>query len=122
MKKFTGENLFPQNDVDGERPTASLYNAHLKTVRELGYLFRLYDCRHTFATRALESGVDLLTLSQILGHANLKMVSRYAHPSEAHKAEAIKMMDKSKIKNKGKSSLKAVKKQAPATLLDTGTY
>ncbi len=99
MKKFAGENLFPQNDIDGARSTASLFNTHSKTVRSLGYSFRLYDCRHSFATRALESGVDLLTLSQILGHANLKMVSRYAHPSETHKAEAIKMMDKLKIKN-----------------------
>ncbi len=122
IKKFTGENLFPQNDIDGAGSTASLFNTHSKTVRSLGYSFRLYDCRHSFATRALESGVDLLTLSQILGHANLKMVSRYAHPSEDHKAEAIKMMDKSKTKNKGKSSLKAVRKQKTVTLLGTGTH
>lgn len=103
MKKFTGENLFPQNDVDGEKPTGSLAKLHLETIQGLGYSFRLYDCRHTFATRALEMGMNHLTLSQILGHANTKMLSRYAHPSEEHKAEAIKMMDRSKSKIRAKA-------------------
>jgi site-specific recombinase XerD len=47
-----------------------------------------------FATRAPESGIDLLTLASLLGHANLKMVMRYAHPSEERKAEAIRRMQK----------------------------
>ncbi len=75
MKRFDGENLFPQNEIDGQIATTSLNNLHLKAIRQLGFSFWLYDCRHTFATRALESGVDLLTLASTLGHANLKMVS-----------------------------------------------
>jgi site-specific recombinase XerD len=63
----------------------------------------LYDCRHSFATRALESGVDLLTLAAILGHASLKMVSRYAHPSEDHKADAIRRMQQTRISRKAKA-------------------
>ena len=103
MEKFAGENLFPQNEIDGGAATSSLYKMHLTTIRKLGYKFRLYDCRHTFATRALESGIDLLTLASILGHANLKMVSRYAHPSEEHKANAIQRMEKTKARNKAKA-------------------
>ena len=89
--------------LDGGLATTSLNHPRLKEVRSLGYAFRLYDCRHTFATRALESGVDLLTLASILGHANLKMVSRYAHPSEQHQADAIRLMEKSKVKRKAKA-------------------
>jgi len=98
MKKFTGENLFPQNDVDGQSATLTLNKLHLKTVRKLGLSFRLYDARHTFATRAVESGTDLLVLSSILGHSNLKMVVRYAHPPETLKADAMKRMEKGKAK------------------------
>lgn len=98
MKKFKGENLFPQNDIDLAAPTRSLYESHLKTVKKLKYNFRLYDCRHTFASRAVEKGVDLLTLASMLGHSNLKMITRYAHPSERQKANAIRIMENVKAK------------------------
>lgn len=92
LKRFDGIFLFPQNNKDGREFTRWVDYWHLKTIRRLGYKFRLYDCRHAFATRALESGIDLLTLANLLGHANLKMVMRCGHPSEERKAEAIHQM------------------------------
>ncbi len=48
--------------------------------------------RHTFATRALESGMDVKTLSEILGHKNAAItLNRYAHSLLNYK---IMMMDK----------------------------
>lgn len=48
--------------------------------------------RHTFATRALESGMDVKTLSEILGHTNATItLNRYAHSMMNYK---ITMMDK----------------------------
>ena len=42
--------------------------------------------RHTFATRACESGMDIKTLSEILGHKNPSFtLSRYAHSFMDHK-------------------------------------
>lgn len=102
IEKFEGENLFPQNDEDGNKPTYHLNRWHLQAIRKLGLNFRLYDCRHTFATRAIENKVDLLVLASILGHSNLKMMTRYAHPSESFKADAIKQME---LNRKSKSSL-----------------
>jgi integrase len=96
MDKFTGENLFPQNEMDGKKATSTLDRLHLETVRKLGFKFRLYDARHTFASRAVEDGIDLLVLASILGHSNLKMVMRYAHPSEGFKADAIRKMEKNR--------------------------
>lgn len=96
MNKFAGENLFPQNDVDGQKATITLDRLHSETVRKLGLKFRLYDARHTFASRAVEDGIDLLVLASILGHSNLKMVMRYAHPSETFKADAIRKMEKNR--------------------------
>ena len=38
--------------------------------------------RHTFATRCVELGFDLKSLSEILGHANVNItMTRYVHPS-----------------------------------------
>lgn len=39
-------------------------------------------CRHSFATRCLEKGVDIKTLSEILGHSSVKItLDRYTHSS-----------------------------------------
>lgn len=94
IARFDGVYLFPQNDIDHKSATEPVTHLHLKTVRKLGFSFRLYDCRHTFATRVLEGGeIDLLTLASMLGHATLKETVRYAHPSEKRKADAIKKME-----------------------------
>jgi len=55
----------------------------------------LYDLRHTWATRATESGeIDLPTLAALLGHSTLNMVMKYTHPQERHKADAVKRLEK----------------------------
>ncbi|MBS7263005.1 MAG: site-specific integrase [Eubacteriales bacterium] len=49
--------------------------------------------RHTFATRAIENGMDIKTLSEILGHANPSVtLSIYAHSLMEHKRAMMKMM------------------------------
>ena len=46
--------------------------------------------RHTFATRALEVGMDVKTLSEILGHKNPTItLNRYAHSLLEHKTEMM---------------------------------
>jgi integrase len=55
--------------------------------------FRIYDLRHTGATRAAEAGMDMPTLAALLGHSKLNMVMRYAHPQERHQSEAIKQLE-----------------------------
>ena len=51
--------------------------------------------RHTFATRALECGMDVKTLSEILGHKNSTItLNRYAHSLWEHKSEMMNKLGK----------------------------
>lgn len=54
-----------------------------------------HSLRHTFATRALECGMDIKTLSEILGHKNPTItLKRYAHSMLEHKAEMMNKLGK----------------------------
>lgn len=51
--------------------------------------------RHTFATRALEVGMDVRTLSEVLGHKNpMITLSHYAHSMIEHKTEMMNRLGK----------------------------
>jgi integrase len=77
-----------------ERPVGSVRKAHDAAIDRAGVEdFRLYDLRHTFATRAAQAGVDVLTLAALLGHTTVQMTSRYVHPTDAHKADAAKKLE-----------------------------
>ena len=52
----------------------------------------IYSFRHTFATRFVESGSNLITLGALLGHADLKLLMKYSHPGDQHKFDAINFM------------------------------
>ena len=53
----------------------------------------LYDFRHTFATKMAQSNVDLATLAAILGHASIRLVQKYVHPTAEHKKSAMARYD-----------------------------
>ena len=55
--------------------------------------FRFHGCRHTFASHLAMSGVDFMTVKELLGHASLTMTMRYAHLAPDHRMRAIKTLD-----------------------------
>ena len=90
--------IFPSPD-DASRPIGSVRKAHDAAVRraKIKPAFRLYDLRHTYATRVAMAGVDLPTLAALLGHTNIQMTMRYVHPAEEHKREATSKLEIFKV-------------------------
>ncbi len=73
---------------DGKPVSLRSYQKALQsTLKILNIPHRgFHALRHTFATRALECGMDVKTLSEILGHKNSSItLNRYAHSFEEHK-------------------------------------
>ncbi len=68
-------------------PIRSYQRTFALIQRQIGIPHRgFHALRHTFATRALECGVDVRTLSELLGHKNPSItLSRYAHSMTEHK-------------------------------------
>jgi len=67
-----------------------------KILSELDIPYRKYHAtRHTFATRALEIGMDVKTLSEILGHSSPTVtLNLYAHSLPEHKRKEMDRLGK----------------------------
>lgn len=54
---------------------------------------RFHDLRHNFASSLVENGVDIVTVSELLGHSNINLTAkRYSHPSPLHKKHAVESL------------------------------
>lgn len=68
---------------------------HFKRVLEKSGVppANFHSLRHTFATRCIELGFDVKSLSEILGHANVNItLNRYVHPSMELKRENMQLI------------------------------
>jgi integrase len=77
------------NPVTGDRfhDLKGGFNAVLKRAGLTGITW--HTLRHTFASRLTRSGVDLVTVMELLGHSTINTTMRYAHSNHETKARAV---------------------------------
>lgn len=65
-----------------------------RTLERLGIRHaNFHALRHTFATRCVELGFDVKSLSELLGHSTVSMtMDRYVHPTIEHKRENMQRL------------------------------
>jgi len=72
---------------DGSQYSArSVQEVFKKAKENAGVLKKgsIHALRHSFATHLLESGIDILSIKELLGHASLRTTMNYTHVSKKH--------------------------------------
>ncbi|MBI2118976.1 MAG: site-specific integrase [Elusimicrobia bacterium] len=74
----------------------SLYRKpFIKAIKNCGLSgLHFHDLRHDYASTLVMKGVDIKTVSELLGHSTLVMTERYSHLSKEHKQAAVELLPK----------------------------
>jgi site-specific recombinase XerD len=101
--RSTSDRLFLGRRSDGLSPRAVE-----KTVLKYALQARLEDVsphtlRHTFGKSALDAGVDLVTVSRLMGHERLETTAIYTTPSAQDLEKAVEKLEADYINGKGVS-------------------
>ena len=72
----------------------TMQNKFKKILKSIGIEdTNFHTLRHTFATRCIELGFDVKSLSEILGHATVNItMNRYVHPTLEMKKENMQKL------------------------------
>ena len=92
QKVYDSEYVFPKRDGEGY-DNRSIQKHFEKLAKRLEIQNKsFHTLRHTFATNALESGMDIKTLSEILGHSDVTTtLNYYVHPNEKYTKKAMEV-------------------------------
>lgn len=83
---FTNPNTKTKYIDIGKQFETALKKAKIKN-------FTFHCLRHTAATKMLEKGIDIVTVQEILDHADIKTTMRYAHTLEDVKRKAFEVLE-----------------------------
>ncbi len=94
-KKQTGrssERVFPGKE---DKRLNNISTAWKKLIIDAKIVdFTFHDLRHCFATQVLKGGADIVTVSKLLGHSDLKMTLRYSHITDDALVAAVERISK----------------------------
>ena len=86
--------MFPSPKNGGMYYPDSVVKLHMKILKDAGLEhIRFHDLRHTFATLALQNGVDVKTVSSMLGHYDAGFTLRtYTHATRQMQEQAAEKL------------------------------
>ena len=91
--QYKSEDFFLTGNSKGIEPRTyqNSYKNYLRQARVKPYKFHIL--RHTFATKCIETGMDVKSLSEILGHSNVEItLNKYVHSSNKRKKRYLEKL------------------------------
>ena len=80
------------NPKTGEPFVSFFYSWNNARIRAGLPEFRIHDLRHSFASHLVNAGRSLYEVQELLGHADIKTTSRYAHLSRERLVAAVEVV------------------------------
>ena len=86
--------LFPSPVTGGMYHPDSVVKLHQKILKDAGLEYlKFHSLRHSFATLALQNGIDVKTVSSMLGHSSAGFtLATYTHSTNRSQAQAAARM------------------------------
>lgn len=124
INQFLLKELLKLKDQNGASPYVFLNPRTHKPMKDIKKSFsgatkeakikdlRFHDLRHTFATRLIQKGADLITVKELLGHHSVRVTERYTHSCIEQKKRAVEA-----LVSRGTSSAK--RSMTPVPILST---
>lgn len=104
LKQKRQDNEFVFFNSETGKPYQDVSRAFDAACRRAGIKdLTFHSLRHTFATRLIEKGVDLITIKELLGHSTVKTTERYTHSFQEQKKRAVETLaekSESKLENR----------------------
>ncbi|MFC2169647.1 tyrosine-type recombinase/integrase [Acidobacteriota bacterium] len=95
LKKNADKEEYVFTNPKTGKPFTSVKTAFIASCRRARISgLRFHDLRHTFATRLIQAGVDLITVRDLLGHSSAKITERYTHSQQEQKVRAVELLAK----------------------------
>ena len=80
-------------DIPNRNYSGIFRNTFKRIKKATGINFHLHQLRHFFASELLRQGVDLQTISDILGHSTYYVSLLYTHTTKERQRKAVELME-----------------------------
>lgn len=90
LNQFLGDKgwVFPGKKTNN--PVSEPRRLHTALCEKAGIPpYKIHELRHTFATKLIESGADIHTVKDLLGHSTIKVTELYLHASPTRYLDAV---------------------------------
>ena len=94
LQKLPKRGAYVIYDIYGQRLSIDSVTTYFrdKIVKKCHLSGNVHKLRHTFASHLVQNGVDLYTVSKLLGHSSIKTTEIYAHLSPVTLASAVEKL------------------------------